>query len=66
MTDSGATTLRPVHRETGESTVSSDRALELIRARAYHLFESRGQQPGQELDDWLRAEREVLRPFRSL
>ncbi len=29
-----------------------------IRSRAYQLFEMRGRQPGQELDDWLQAERE--------
>jgi hypothetical protein len=32
-----------------------------IRARAYHLLEDRGHQPGRELDDWLQAERETKR-----
>ena len=32
---------------------------ELIRQRAYELFEARGRQHGHELDDWLQAEREV-------
>jgi hypothetical protein len=32
---------------------------ELIQRRAYQLFEARGKQPGQELDDWLQAEREI-------
>lgn len=32
---------------------------ERIRARAYELFEQRGCQPGQELDDWLQAKAEV-------
>jgi hypothetical protein len=32
---------------------------DLIRKRAYQLFEERGCQPGHELDDWLRAERET-------
>jgi len=31
-----------------------------IRLRAYELYEERGRTPGQENDDWLRAEREVL------
>ncbi len=31
----------------------------LIRVRAYQLFEARGHHPGQELDDWLQAEREL-------
>jgi hypothetical protein len=32
---------------------------DLIRKRAYQLFEERGHQPGHELDDWLQAEREA-------
>ena len=32
---------------------------ESIRLRAYQLFLERGQVSGQELDDWLRAEREI-------
>ena len=46
---------------TGARSVTSDSALELIHARAYSLFEWRGQQPGHALDDWLQAEREILR-----
>ena len=33
---------------------------ELIRKRAYQLFEDRGRQSGHQLDDWLSAERECL------
>lgn len=33
--------------------------LELIRARAYQIFESRGRSDGHALEDWLEAEREV-------
>jgi hypothetical protein len=36
---------------------------ELINRRAYQLFEKRGRQPGEELDDWLEAEREVKAHF---
>jgi len=32
-----------------------------IRERAYELYESRGCKPGQEEQDWLRAEHEILR-----
>ena len=32
---------------------------DLIRKRAYQLFESRGRQQGHELADWLQAEREI-------
>ena len=31
-----------------------------IRFRAYELYEQRGCTPGQEADDWIAAEREVL------
>jgi HSP20 family molecular chaperone IbpA len=33
---------------------------EKIRAKAYQLFESRGGEPGRELDDWLQAERQLM------
>ena len=33
--------------------------VDLIRERAYQLFEARGRQQGHELDDWLQAEREI-------
>jgi hypothetical protein len=58
-----AATSRQVRADTGEGSTSSDGAHELIRARAYRLFELRGWQPGHALDDWLQAEREVLRPL---
>jgi hypothetical protein len=32
---------------------------ELIRRRAYELFEARGNQPGHDVEDWLKAEREL-------
>jgi hypothetical protein len=33
--------------------------LELIRARAYQIYEARGRAEGHDLADWLEAEREV-------
>ena len=33
---------------------------EIIRQRAYELFEQRGCEPGLDLDDWLQAEAEVV------
>jgi hypothetical protein len=36
---------------------------EAIRVRAYQFFEQRGYQHGQDFDDWLRAEAEVLERF---
>jgi hypothetical protein len=32
-----------------------------VRERAYQLYESRGRQPGQDEQDWLRAESELLK-----
>jgi hypothetical protein len=45
----------------GRDTSGSHRGCvsELIQKRAYELFEQRGQLPGNDLDDWLHAEREV-------
>ncbi len=39
-----------------ESVPSQDR----IRERAYQLYEGRGREPGQDKQDWLRAEQEIL------
>jgi Protein of unknown function (DUF2934) len=41
-----------------EGLVQSTREQE-IRIRAYEIYLQRGGQPGQELDDWLQAEREL-------
>jgi hypothetical protein len=40
-----------------ETVLSQDR----IRERAYELYESRGREPGQEQQDWLRAEQDILK-----
>ena len=37
---------------------------DLIRERAYQLYESRGREPGQEEQDWLRAEKQILKSRR--
>jgi hypothetical protein len=36
---------------------------ETIRTRAYELYESRGRENGQDEQDWLRAEREILKAW---
>ena len=33
---------------------------EKIKERAYELYESRGREPGQDEQDWFRAEQEIL------
>jgi hypothetical protein len=35
-----------------------------IARLAYHLYETRGRRDGQDLDDWLAAEREFTRHYR--
>jgi hypothetical protein len=37
---------------------------ERIRERAYELYESRGREPGQDEQDWLRAESELFKQER--
>ena len=41
-----------------QSTVPSQAK---IRERAYELYESRGREPGQDEQDWFRAEQEILK-----
>jgi len=41
------------------STLSSS-SQDRTRKRAYELYESRGREPGQEEQDWFRAEQEIL------
>ncbi len=38
---------------------SKDNVEELIRFRAYQLFEQRGRNHGFDIEDWLRAENEI-------
>ena len=44
---------------------SSELKEEIIRARAYQLYEQRGREDGHELDDWLQAETEVMQEKQS-
>ena len=37
---------------------------DMIRTRAYELYETRGRQPGQDEQDWLHAEQEILKQGR--
>ena len=32
-----------------------------IRERAYELYESRGREPGQDQQDWIQAEQQILK-----
>jgi Protein of unknown function (DUF2934) len=44
--------------EEREGLLDSTREQE-IRARAYEIYLQRGEQPGDEVEDWLQAEREL-------
>ncbi len=37
-----------------------------IRVRAYQLYESRGREDGHDVDDWLKAEEELLQKTRGV
>ena len=44
----------------GPDTRSPDeRVPEMIRGRAYQIYECRGREPGHDLDDWVQAEGEI-------
>jgi hypothetical protein len=45
--------------ETREVQLGNSSPDEEIRRRAYEIYLERGEQQGRELDDWLRAEREL-------
>ncbi len=45
--------------DTPEASVGNLARDEDIRRRAYEIYLERGEQPGREQDDWLRAEREL-------
>jgi len=42
------------------ATAEPPRIEEEIRTRAFELFEARGREEGHELEDWLRAEEEIV------
>ena len=55
-------TFSDLKRLPSKMAIMSDtvRSQELIRARAYELYESRGCETGQDEQDWFRAEQEIL------
>jgi hypothetical protein len=43
------------------TAVNESQELEIqIRERAYELYEARGREDGHDLEDWLRAEEEIM------
>lgn len=63
---SGTTSLHPgsssMHAENMLRTPGID---EEIRRRAYELYEERGRQQGLEVQDWVRAETEILSKYNT-
>lgn len=49
-------------RPSGKVAMMPEAALsqDTIRTRAYELYENRGCEPGQDQQDWIRAEQELL------
>jgi len=39
----------------------SEKLQERIQQRAYELYEARGSEPGHEVEDWTKAEAEILK-----
>ncbi len=46
--------------QSAQPTLDEDTIRELVSIRAYELFLNRGCEHGRDLDDWLRAEQDVL------
>jgi hypothetical protein len=51
----------PIGSDTENISANHEPGLEKIRLRAYEIHLERGGLPGNELDDWLKAERELHR-----
>ena len=51
---------REPNEATGKTRLSKPELDEVIRRRAYELYEQRGRADGLELDDWVQAESEVV------
>ena len=49
----------PIRNFQNQDSRHDNKRLEIIRLKAYELYEKRGCSPGRALDDWLEAERMV-------
>ena len=57
---------QPSPLRTSQAVQPPDQIQERIRQRAHEIYEARGREDGQDLDDWLIAESEVTRNFAAL
>jgi hypothetical protein len=48
------------HRESRHRPAPPATTEQQIRTRAYELYRARNGEPGHDVDDWLRAEEEIL------
>lgn len=55
----------PIESATYEQSWTNDDLIKRIKSRAYELYLARGAEGGQDLDDWLTAEREICGTFTS-
>jgi HSP20 family molecular chaperone IbpA len=51
-----------VNRSSEEIVDQCSRMIDVIARRAFEIFKSRGGAPGHDLEDWIRAEAELLHP----
>jgi hypothetical protein len=57
---------KPAARKTGrarKSAIDLKTFLDEIRKRAYQIFQERGWVHGSDLDDWLKAEKEIKKKY---
>ena len=54
-----STVTQPLSMPADNAMVSPGVCEQMIAVAAYYLAEQRGFSPGQEIDDWLRAEKEI-------
>jgi hypothetical protein len=47
-------------RATSQKVASADGLKEQIRRRAYEIYEQRGREDGQDVEDWLQSESEIM------
>jgi hypothetical protein len=56
--------LSPILPHAGDTSANHEPSHEEIRRRAYEIYLEHGSHPGNELDDWLQAERELKKVAR--
>ncbi len=49
----------------GKRKAGHESLREMIENKAYEVYEQRGREPGKELEDWLEAEKMVVRKKKS-